>query len=384
LVAAVVAVLGVAACGDSSGGSGGGGGSTEEVVIGMIDDFTGPGATTGLDNKDGATAFVEAINEEGGVNGRTIKLVTYDNKGDAAQTTTLVTRLATQDQASVILCCSTSTATLAAAPVAGRLRVPMLTSAVLQTLTADDQPQYGYLYRAIPDNNTLAQFNIDFIESKGWTRVALDTTTLSYGTNAIPYFEEALAEIGATIVVQTALDPAITDASVQAAQIAAAKPDVVLTWDYPVPTAQLVKALNASGSEIPVVSNWSAINPVMQTIAGTTLPNLFAHDAMVETKPEVKTYIEQWEAVNDRDAPLTTSSMTGYVEAQIAAAAIEAAESTDAAGIKEALTGLDCAATAMGPDDSCVTYGEDNYEGAGDLSFLVMKTLQDGKWVLAE
>src|SRR3954447_5514612 len=134
VVTVVAAVLTVAACGGSSGSTASGGGGKEEVTIGLIDDFTGPGATTGLDNKEGATAYVDAINKEGGANGHTIKLVTYDNKGDAAQTTTLTTRLATQDHASVILCCSTSTATLAAAPVAGRLKVPMLTSAVLQTL----------------------------------------------------------------------------------------------------------------------------------------------------------------------------------------------------------------------------------------------------------
>lgn len=375
----------VSACGSSGGSSGGsagggGGNGAAEVTYGLIDDFTGPAASVGLLDKKAATLYVDALNKKGGANGHKINLVTYDNKSDPALTTTLATRVISQDHAVAITCCATSDATAAAAAVAGRLKTPMITSAVAEKLTASNEPWYGYLFRAIPANNALAQFNVDFVKSRGWKKIALDTTSLSYGTEAIPFFEKSIPAAGGTIVARVALDATTTDASVQAAQIIAAKPDVVMSWDYPAPVAHLVKALRAAGSNIPVVSNWSAINPEMSTIAGDQVVNLYAHDTALPTKPEVQNFAAAWKTAYNEDAPITDQGIFGYGDAQVAAAAIGKAKTEDAAGVTAALQSLNCVPVIMGLPDSCITFGKGNYEGAAKGGFLVMKTLSNGTW----
>lgn len=376
---AVALVTTMTACVSSGGAGGGGAGS--EVTYGLIDDFTGPAASVGLLDKKATTIYVDALNKKGGANGHKIKLVAYDNKSDPALTTTLATRLISQDHAAVITCCATSDATAAAAAVAGRLKTPIITSAVEESLTSPDKPWYGYLFRAVPANDALAQFNVNFMKAKGWKRVALDTTSLSYGTEAVPFFKKSIAAAGASIVARTSLDPTTTDASVQAAQIIRSKADVVQSWDYPGPVAQLVKALRASGSTIPVISNWSAINPAMSTIAGDKIVNLFAHDTALPTKPMVKTYAAQWKAMYHSAAPITDQGIYGYTDAQVAAAAIGKAKTANAAGITSALQGLNCVPVIMGQQGSCITFGKDNYDGAKAKNFVVMKTLSDGTWV---
>lgn len=391
VVAAIGITAALGACGSSShasgtsaGSSGGSSGSTASgapVTFALIDDFTGAAASVGVLDKEATQLYVNAVNSAGGVNGHKINLVTYDNKSDPALTTTLATRAISQDHAVVLACCATSDATAAAAAVAGSMHVPLITSAVEQSLTATNQPWYGYVFRAIPPNNALAQFNVDFIKSKNWSKVALDTTSLSYGTSAIPYFKQSIAAAGGTIVTQVALSATITDASVQAAQIIRAKPDVVLSWDYPNSVAQLVKALRAAGSNVPVVSNWSAINPAMASIAGNNVVNLYAHDTALPSKPEVQKFAQEWQSTYHNSAPITDQGIFGYGDAQVIAAAIKGANSETASGIKQALQAENCVPVIMGEDNACITYGAGNYEGAKAGNFLIMKTLQNGQWV---
>ena len=94
-----------------------------------------------------------------------------------------------------------------------------------------------------------------------------------------------------------------------------------MTWDYPGPTAQLVKALRASGSDVPVVSNWSAINVTMTTVAGASVKNLFSHDDAVPDKAAIKTFASQWKAAYNEDAPINNFGIYGYNIVQVFSAA---------------------------------------------------------------
>lgn len=375
----------VAGCGGSATTSGGSTPAKSTVVIGVIDDLTGAAASIGVLDKNASQLAVDKINKAGGANGHPLKLVFYDNKSDPALTATLATRLITQDGAVLISCCASSTATAAAAQVAGQLHVPMLTSAVQQSLTADSQPWKGYVYRVALDNNSLAKFNVDFIKTKGWKRIALDTSSLSYGTDSIPFFKSYVGQTGGTIVTEVSLPSTISDASVQAAQILQAKPDVVLSWDYPVPVAQLTKALRAAGSQVPIVSNWSAINPTMSSVAGTTIPELYAHDAVIPTKGAVQDYVKGYQAAYGQPPTQTFQATFGYAHIQVAAAAVAAAKTDDAAGVRTGLQGLKCVKTLVGTENACITYGANSYEGAHQdpASFLIMKALKGGDWVPA-
>ncbi|GAC1325203.1 MAG: hypothetical protein NVSMB13_07930 [Mycobacteriales bacterium] len=382
---AAVALL-TAAC-----GGGGGSKSTadkgtatkEPVVYGVIDDLTGAAASIGTLDKKAAELAVNTINKNGGANGHPLKLVFYDNKSDPALTAQLVTRLVTQDKAAIIACCASSTAAAAGAQAASALKTPMLTQTILQTLTAANAPWHGYLFRTSSDNNSLAQYNVDFIASKGWKKVALEHSSLSFGTDAVPYFKESIGKIGGSIVSETQLTSTATDASVQAAQIIASKPDVLLTWDYPAPDAQLIKAIRSSGGTFPIVSNYSAINPVLNSIAGSDVPNLYSHDNAVPANKALQDFSKAWTAAYNEPAPETTQGIFGYVNAQAAAAAIKDAKTLDAEGVRQALINAKCISTVFGRDGSCLAFGPDNYEGTkkDPSSFIIMKQLQAGKWV---
>src|SRR5918911_2609207 len=102
-----------------------GGGNT--VKIGVFMPQTGDTATFGISSVNAIRMAAEEVNAAGGVNGKQIELVVYDDRSDAQEAATVVTKLVTQDQGSAILGEVASTRSLAAAPIAQSNKVPMLT-----------------------------------------------------------------------------------------------------------------------------------------------------------------------------------------------------------------------------------------------------------------
>ena len=57
----------------------------KEILIGSCAALEGPSSFLGRETVAGAQAYFEAINDEGGVNGRKLRLVSYDDSYDPAK-----------------------------------------------------------------------------------------------------------------------------------------------------------------------------------------------------------------------------------------------------------------------------------------------------------
>lgn len=74
-----------------------------EILLGSYSSNTGATATFGVYQLRGLQMAVEEINAKGGINGKQIKLLNYDNKSDNDETLAVVNRLITQDKVVAIL-----------------------------------------------------------------------------------------------------------------------------------------------------------------------------------------------------------------------------------------------------------------------------------------
>ena len=89
-VAAVGALaLTMSACSGAASSDGAQSGDT--IKIGVNYELSGAVATYGADNVTGIEMAAEEINAAGGVNGKKIEIVKYDNKSDPAEATSLTT-----------------------------------------------------------------------------------------------------------------------------------------------------------------------------------------------------------------------------------------------------------------------------------------------------
>src|SRR5687768_98073 len=94
------ALWGVAGCKKPGGQSGGGGG---KILIGHYGSLSGSEATFGKSTSRGIQLAIKEINAAGGVKGQQVELKEYDDKGDAKEAGSVVTRLVTNDKVVAVI-----------------------------------------------------------------------------------------------------------------------------------------------------------------------------------------------------------------------------------------------------------------------------------------
>ena len=96
------------------------------IPIGAFLSLTGPDAAFGISTKKGLQLAVNQINENGGINGRELKLIIKDDGGKIDRAIKKVNELADKDNVLAILGQAASQLSLAAAPIAQEKQIPMI------------------------------------------------------------------------------------------------------------------------------------------------------------------------------------------------------------------------------------------------------------------
>src|SRR5439155_9641401 len=99
----------------------------DEIVIGEYGSMTGSQATFGVSTDNGVKLAVKERNAAGGINGKTIRLIAYDDQGKQQEAVTAVTRVIEQDHVVAVIGEVASSLSLAGGQVAQRLGTPMIT-----------------------------------------------------------------------------------------------------------------------------------------------------------------------------------------------------------------------------------------------------------------
>jgi len=100
--------------------------ASNEVLVGCLQDITGPTSTLGKMIKEGAQWAVDEINKSGGIKGRQVKLIVYDTRGDVQEAINAFKRLCTSDKVSAIIGPPVANIGIAIAPISEQYKVPVL------------------------------------------------------------------------------------------------------------------------------------------------------------------------------------------------------------------------------------------------------------------
>ena len=98
--------------------------AAEPIRIGVIAENS---AISGIAIPNGAMVAADEINAVGGVDGRMIEIVAYDDHNSAADAVRAFQRAANQDKVHAVIATYTSEVALALEPWAGRLHLPTIT-----------------------------------------------------------------------------------------------------------------------------------------------------------------------------------------------------------------------------------------------------------------
>jgi branched-chain amino acid transport system substrate-binding protein len=97
-----------------------------EVLIGMSNAQTGPASGLGTKLKEGAVAYFKKVNEAGGVNGRKIKLVSYDDGYEPERAAAMTQKLITEDKVFALFGYVGTPTSSAVLPLASKAGIPYI------------------------------------------------------------------------------------------------------------------------------------------------------------------------------------------------------------------------------------------------------------------
>ena len=254
--------LGVAACGSSGAGSPGGsinpGPSDKELIIGMINPFSGADAAFGLDMNAGCVAAVQVINAKGGALGHTFKCVPIDSKGDAADAVPSVTKALAQY--------SNMVGVIGPGTDAATATMPLLEQAQMATIGANgdvsfNQNTYKYYWRITPSDTGNAVGMVVAAKNLGYKRAALVFGNDAGAQTSVPGIQHSWPVVGGTVVDNESLVPSQPSYQTEAAKVAAANPDVIFTETDPQTAATFFGELKQMGKLVPILGTEPTIIP---------------------------------------------------------------------------------------------------------------------------
>jgi len=313
--------------GGGVGGAGGSAGNDESIKVGHYASITGSEATFGQSTDNGIKLAVEERNAAGGVKGRQIKLITYDNQGKQQETTTVVTRLVQQDKVVALLGEVASSRSMAGGPIAQKAGVPMITpSSTNPDVTAIGDMIFRVCFIDPFQGYVGAKFAKDNL---GKTRAAtLYNRAQAYSDGLNNNFIESFQEMGGTVVTQQAYGDGDNDFSAQLAAIKEANVEFIYVPGYYTEVVNIAKQARKLGLNIPLIGGDGWDSEELKN-AGDALDGCYFsnHYAKEDTRPEVQEFIKKYTAKFDSE-PDGLAAL-GYDAARLLFDAMDKAPSLD-------------------------------------------------------
>ena len=294
---------------------------TDEILIGEFGSLSGESATFGLSTNKGLRMAFDEINTAGGINGKKVKLITIDDQSKSDEAASAVTRLITQDKVIAIIGEVASSRSMAAAPIAQKYQVPMITHA---STNPEVTKKGDYIFRTCfidPFQGFVgAKFAIQNLKAK---KVAvLRDVKSDYSVGLADVFVTEFKKMGGEIIADLSYQEKDIDFKAQLTQIRSKNPDVIYIPGYYGEVGLIALQARQLGIKAPLLGGdgWDSarLNEIGKgAIDGGYYSNHYTTEATDPLVVEfLKKYKEKYNETPDAMAAL------GYDAAKILAAAI--------------------------------------------------------------
>ena len=367
------ALLAAAACG-SSGGSGGG----STLKIGFIESLTGNYAPLGGEAKKTVELAVEQINTAGGIDGRTIKLITLDDRTAPDQGVLHFNKLKSE-KVTAIIGSTFSNVGLAVEPLAERERIPYISLA-----PADEQvdPIRTYTFVVPAISSTYAQAMLAYFKAHDIAKVAVAYDTKSaYAKAGFAGMKQYAGRYGVQIVKEETYETTASDFSPLFTHVRDSGAQALVAWASGAPGVTLAKQYPSSGLKLPLYMTGSQASKLWLDPVGKAAEGVYVQSAIGvvgdhlpdgKLKQSVQQMSGPFEQKYGYEPP--QFAMDGYAGVKLLAAAIDEA-GTDREKIRDALEGL----TLVTPCGK-YTYSKTDHSGLKPTD-ISMNQVKDGELV---
>ncbi len=304
--------------------------ASNEILIGHFGSMTGSEATFGQSTDNGIKLAVDEINEAGGINGKKIRLITYDDKGDAREVGTAVTRLTTNDGVVAVLGEVASKLSLAGAPVCQDAGIPMISpSSTNPQVTEIGDMIFRVCFIDPFQGSVCAKFATEYEPISAKNAAILTDQASPYSVGLQEEFEKAFEKLGGKIVSRQTYQAGDQDFSAQLTAIRSSEPDVVFLPGYYTDAGNVILQARKLGLTVPFLGGDGWDSSKLGEIAGSAIDGCYYsnHYSHEDKNPRVQDFIKKYN-VRHQQIPDGLAAL-GYDAARILFAAMARSESLD-------------------------------------------------------
>ena len=309
----------------------------ETIKMGLLVPLTGPAAADGTSALYSVQIAMDQVNKDGGVLGKQIELVYYDDRADAKEAVALSYKLIEQDKIAAFVAGSYSLPTRAVAPIFQEEQIPLVAA-----------------YAIHPDVTTAGDFCfrngfLGFVEGKaagyashkllGAKTVALLTSDNDFGRTLVTGFKEYAAKYAPDlkIVSEQAYPFSEKDYKPYLSKIKELNPDVIFASGYYFQTGPLLRQARELGIESKILGEEGADSPKLVEIAGEAAEgfHIVTNFDRDDPRPVVQNFLKEFRGRHKFEPDMVGAS--AYDAFMIIVNAMKTAGTTDGKPVRDAI-----------------------------------------------
>ena len=355
------------------------------IKIGAFLSITGPAAFLGDPENKTLELYIESLNAGGGVLGRKLQLVSYDDAGDAEKARTFARRLIEQDKVDVLVGGSTTGTTMAVVPLVQEAQIPFIS---LGGAVVVVEPVKKWVFKTPHTDRMACEKIFADMKARKITKVALISGSGGFDKSMRAECLTLAKKMGVDIAADENYGDRDTDMTAQLTKIKnAAGVQAVLNPGFGQGPAIVTKNYRQLGIKLPLyeshgVASKEYIKLSGDAAEGVRLPAaaLLVAEALPASdkqKPVVVNYKRAYEARYKED--ISTFGGHAYDGLMLAIDAMKRAKSADKAKVRDA---IEATKGYMGTA-GVVNMSPTDHMGL-DLTAFRMLEVKGGNWTLVK
>lgn len=351
---------------------------SETIKIGWFGALSGDQAVWGTAERNGVQLMIEKINAAGGILGRQVEFINYDDKGDQLEAVNVVKRLIKEDKVVAVIGSNSSGRNIAVAPIAEEAHVPIIatyaTNPKVTQPTPDTLNQYTFRVCFTDPYQGAVMANFAFNDLKAKKAAVLYEISSDYSVGVRDYFKQEWAKMGGELVADEAFKTGDVEFRAQLTKIKDTNPDVIIMPFLYKEVALATKQARDLGITATFIGGDGWPSSELLKMAGAAVEGSYLVDHTDVNMPQVQEWRKDYKARYGMD--FEVNAIMAHDAVLVLKAAIEYAGSTDPEKIKTALENMPAVAGYTGE----IKIDPKTHNPIGKSAVLI--TIKDGKFTL--
>jgi branched-chain amino acid transport system substrate-binding protein len=307
----------------------------DTVKVGFNVPLTGFAAADGESALNGAKLAVNQANANGGINGKQIELVIYDDQASPKEAVPIANRLIEKDGVKVAVSGSYSGSTRAAAGVFQAAGIPYISAyAIHPGITRAGK----YVFRTSFMGEVQGRAGALLIgQTMQLKRVVVITLKNDFGKSLAAGFKAEAANFGIEIINEYEYSIPDRQFGPIVAKVRADKPDAIYASGYFFTAGPLVNQLRSGGVTVPIIGQEGYDSEQFIKIAGAASEGVIITTSLDRdsNSPETRSFITEYEKLTGNKVDMVAAS--GHTALNVVIAALRKAGTSNPKAIRNAI-----------------------------------------------